>query len=497
MPDGFESEHLDPTAEIALDTVKKKAVRGIVVLTGRTFLLSTLSLIAVGFLGAFLGFEEFGIFGVVSAVVNFLVYFSDIGLAASLIQKKEKVTETDLRTTFTVQQILVVTLLVVLYFTTPFIVRFYKLSQEGVYLLYALGASFFLSSLKTIPSALLERKLDFERLVIPQIFENIVYNVLIVFLAWKGFGIMSFTYSVLARGIVGLVVMYIIKPWKPGVALSRTSLKGLLKFGVPYQVNTFLAVIKDDGLTAVLGGILGVGPMGILVWAQKWGQAPLRFFMDHVIKVTFPAFSRMQDKKDHLTRSVTRSIFFICFLVFPSVIGLLVIAPVLVRVVPRYEQWIPALIPLSLVSINTVFAAASTQLTNMFNATGKIKLTFKLMIMWTVLTWMVVPFLAIKRGVVGAASGYALVGLTSIIVIYLAKKMINFSLTESIIKPAIAAVVMGLITFAIKGVLSVSFTSVWLLIIAGMISYFSVIYILYGSSIVVDIRKGINTLLSK
>jgi len=92
--DDFETEEsLDPTAEITLETVKERAVKGVVVLTGRTFLLNAISLIATGLLTVFLSPSEFGVFWIVSAIVNFLAYFSDVGLAAALIQKKEKLSD--------------------------------------------------------------------------------------------------------------------------------------------------------------------------------------------------------------------------------------------------------------------------------------------------------------------------------------------------------------------------------------------------------------------
>jgi O-antigen/teichoic acid export membrane protein len=83
-----EEEHLNPTDEITLETVKSRAVRGVVMLTGRTFVLSFVSLLATGLMTVFLEPSQFGIFWIVSAVVNFLAYFSDVGLAAALIQKK-------------------------------------------------------------------------------------------------------------------------------------------------------------------------------------------------------------------------------------------------------------------------------------------------------------------------------------------------------------------------------------------------------------------------
>lgn len=493
----MEGEHLDPTTEISLETVKERSVRGVVVLTGRTFILQVIALVAQLFLFAYLGKYEFGVFAIVSAIINFLVYFSDIGLAAALIQKKDKPTDLDLKTTFFVQQVLVLAIIGVVVALTPFFAQKYSLDHDGTVLLYALAASLLFSSLKGIPSVLLERKLEFVKLVFPQILEQVVYNVILVLLAMKGFGLRSFTFAVIARGIVGLITIYILQPWKPGLAFSRKTLSGLFKFGVPYQINTFLATFKDDGITLILGGILGPAGVGILAFAQKIARLPLTFFMDTVTRVTFPAFSRMQDAKADLERSVTRSIFFICLLVFPSLAGISVLAPILVHVIPRYNQWIPALVPIVFVSINFVFAAATTQLTNLLNAIGKIKITFYLMIMWTVLTWASVPILAIKFSVIGASIGYSIVGASSVVAIFIAKKFVNFSLTNSIIKPAIGTIAMSLILIVVKRFLPVSVNSMILLALVGMATYAASMFSMMGLSLVADVKRSFNTLLHK
>jgi O-antigen/teichoic acid export membrane protein len=327
--------------------------------------------------------------------------------------------------------------------------------------------------------------------------EQVVYNVILVFLAMKGFGLASFTFAVLARGVIGVVAIYILQPWVPGLAFSRKTLAGLFKFGVPYQINTFLATFKDDGITLILGSILGPAGVGILSFAQKIARLPLTFFMDTVTRVTFPAFSRMQGEKADLERSVTRSIFFICLLVFPSLVGISILAPILVRVIPKYNQWIPALIPIVFISINFVFAAATTQLTNLLNAIGKIKITFYLMIMWTVLTWAFVPILAIKFGVVGASIGYSLVGASSIVAIIVSKKYVNFSITDSMMKPAIGAIVMGAVLLIMRNFLSVSIVSMEIMIAVGFVVYISSMLSMVGLSLIEDAKRSFKTIISK
>lgn len=483
--------------EIGIETIKERSVRGIVVLTGRTFLLQIIALVAQLFLFAYLGKYEFGVFAIVSAIINFLVYFSDIGLAAALIQKKESPTELDLKTTFTIQQILVFGLVILVFLLTPFLAQKYALTFDGKMLLYALSISLVLSSFKSIPSVLLERKLEFVKLVFPQILEQIVYNVVLVLMAMNGFGLTSFSVAVLIRGIVGLSAIYYLQPWKPGIAFSKETLKGLFKFGVPFQINTFLATLKDDGMTIVLGSIIGPAGIGVLSFAQKIARLPLTFFMDTVTRVTFPAFSRLQNEKDHLERSVTRSIFFICLLVFPSLMGIIVLSPILVRVVPRYEQWIPALIPIIFISINFAFASATTQLTNLLNAIGKIKITFYLMIMWTVLSWSLIPILAIKGGVIGASVGYALVGASSVIAIYIAKKYVNFSISDSMLKPLIGTIVMGLVLFLVRKFLDTSVNSMLILGLVGVLVYGSSMVSMMGATLIEDAKKSFRQIFKK
>lgn len=331
----------------------------------------------------------------------------------------------------------------------------------------------------------------------PDVLENLVYNISAVVFAWMGFGVASFAYAILIRGVVGVIAIYFLRPWTPKFGFSGASLHRLLKYGVPYQLNTFLATIKDDGMTAFLGGILGSAGIGYLGWAQKWAQTPLRLFMDNVTRVTFPAFSRMQDEKKELQQSVTRSIFFICFLVFPSIVGLILLAPILIQIIPKYSKWEPAIIPLYLLSINVLFAAATTQLTNLLNAIGKIKVTFKLMVMWTALTWIFIPYFATQYGVNGAALGYSLVGASSIVAMIVAYRYVQYSIQDGILVPFYAALGMGGAMYLLRMVLPYTLVSLAVLSLTGIIAYIGVIYLFVGKSIFIDARKSFGTLFGK
>ena len=116
----------------------------------------------------------FGIYITVLSIIALFNYFSDFGLAASLIQKKE-MTDEDIKTTFTIQQSLIVTLITIGFFATSFVRKFYNLPQEGMYLYWSLLFAFFISSLKTIPSVFLERHIKFNKVVYVQVVENTLF----------------------------------------------------------------------------------------------------------------------------------------------------------------------------------------------------------------------------------------------------------------------------------------------------------------------------------
>ncbi len=482
---------------LTLAIVKKRAISGVLALTSRNFILQGINLVSLAFFSALFAKEVFGVYYIVLAIRGFLSYFSDIGLAAALIQKKGSVTSEELKTTFLVQQLLVISLVIIGLTATPFLSSWQKITGPGVYLLWSFYIAFFLSSLKTIPSVLLERKLEFTRLIIPQILEAVVFNGLTIILALRGFGILSLAYSVLAQSLVGLITMYILQPWVPGFSFSVKSLRGLFKFGIPYQLNTFLAVVKDDGLTIFLGGLLGPAGIGLLLWAKKWGEAPLRFFMDQVIKVTFPAYARLQDNRQELESALSRSIFFISLLVFPSIVGLALVAPILLQIIERYKQWQPAILALGLFGAHAAFAAIATPLTNMLNATGRIRTTFKLMIAWVVLTWLLVPFFGARFGFNGAALGYLLVEAVSIVAIWLGYRAVHFNFFYSVAKPMLAAMIMGIFVRLATLIVPHNMLGVLILVPSGIAIYALLIFSLVGPSLAQDTRKVFNAILKR
>lgn len=463
--------------EIDIAIIKQKSISGIVALTSRTFLLQLIAFGATFLLTIFLTPAIFGIFYVVSAIISFLGYFSDIGLAAALIQKKEALTPEDITTTFTIQQVLVGAVVIISLILSSTIATFYRLDSQGLWLLRMLVVSFFLSSLKTIPSVLLERKLEFYKLVIPQIVETLGFYVVAVFLAWRGFGIVSFTWAVVIRSIAGLIAIYIISPWRISLGFSRGVAHKLLSFGIPFQLNSFLALVKDDLMTVFLGKILPFAEVGYIGWAKKWAEVPLRLIMDSVVRVTFPAFARIQQDRELLGKAIEKTLFGLALTIFPITAGLIFFVTPMLRIVPRYGKWEPAIFSFFLFALAAAVASLSVPLTNALNAIGKIKITLWLMVFWTTFTWILTVIFIKFFGFNGFAMAIMTVALTIGVVVYLVSQIAHFSFINSVAGPLFGMAIQAVCYFLLR---DLNKSVYWLAFVAfsGVILYGGVLWLL-------------------
>ncbi len=457
-------------ASLDLQEIKQKTTKNVLFLSFRNIGIQAVSTLGFFILTILLGTGEVGLFAIVAESVGILGYFSDIGLAGALIQKKEEVQKKDLQTTFVIQQILVILSLIVI----SFIFQKLKISKsygpKETLIFVSLCFSFFAASLKTIPSVLLERKLNFKLISTVDIIENVSFYLIAVIFAFLGFGAYSYAIATFIRSLLGLVIIYRFSPWPMGFSFSYDSAKSLFKYGIPYQLNSFISMAKDKLSNIFVAGLLGREGFGILSWAQKGPRIPLSF-MDAIMKVTFPTFARLQDNPQYLKKSLEKSIYFIALFVFPVSAGIALVAPSLINLIPKYTKWLPAIIPLYFYSINVAIASITSPLTNAFNAIGKITLTTKFMIMWTVLTWLLYPYLTIKYGYVGTSVATLLVGLSSVIVWRVAKKIFDINVLKITLQPLIGSLIMIILILAYQNIpLSPIFTLTGSMIV-GLLSY--------------------------
>lgn len=474
--------------EIEKEKIAATSAKGVAALASRTFILNLISLATSLVIFTVLTPRDVGIYTAVIAIQRMVSFFTDFGFGAALIQKKDRLTHEDVVTTFTLQSIVTLSIFLGAVALKENIASVFRLGDDALSLLLVLIFTIFLSSFKTVPSILLERKIHFHKLVFPQIVESALFNSILLVLVLNQFGLYSFFWAFLISGIVSIPVYYFIQPWKIGFGIDKKSLSHL-KFGLQFQLKNILATIKDDFLTVILTRFLSFAEIGYIGFAQRLAFFVFRYVVDSVTKVTFSAYSRLQEDKILLGKAIEKSLFFVSSLMFPMLTGLIIASPFIISYFPKWNKWEPAVFSLVFFGLNAMISSLSGILVNLLDSTGKVKVTLRLMVIWTALTWALTPLSIFIFGFNGVAVASFLVTFTIFYTIYLVKKEVPFSFIGSISKPLLSTLLTAIV-FYIAANLFVK--EIILLIIFGLLSgllYFVLFYLMAGRQLRSDFKK--------
>ena len=471
------------------DLIVKRSVRGIFTLISRTFFLNIISLFAFLVITSVLNASQVGIYTAVIAIQRVIAFFTDFGLGAALIQKKEELKQTDLATTFTIQAGITLAIFIVIFLSIDSISVFFKFNNSAKNLLLVLVFTIFISSFKTIPSILLERSINFGKLVFPQIIESLVFNGILVVLVLGGYGLDSFSFAFLISSLIGIPFYYLVSPWKIRIGIDKASLS-YLKFGIQFQAKNVLGTIKDDLLTSILPLFLSFTQIGYIGFAQRLAFYVFRYVVDSVTKVTFSAYSRAAHDLVFLKNAIEKSLFFVSASMFPILFGLIVIVPYLIKFYPNWNnKWEPAVFSVVFFCLNAAVSSLSGILVNVLDATGKVKITLRLMVIWTVLIWILTPILINIYGYNGVSIASFLVTTTIIYTIYLVKKIIEFKFLPSIIKPLASSLLMMIVVYILSTIFAKGFLSLIFVILGGGLVYIVSLFMLCGKELKEDLAR--------
>lgn len=469
--------------------LSRKSAKGILALASRTFILNVISFGTSLVIFTILSPRDVGIYTAVVAMQRLVSFFTDFGFGAALIQKKESVTKEDIKTTFTLQVGITLGVFILVFLSKSFIASFLKLENDAIILLLVLVFTIFLSSFKTIPSILLERKIHFHKLIFPQIVESFVFNLILLVLVVNHFGLHSFSWAFLVSSIVSIPFYYYVNPWTIGIGIYRGSLKHL-KFGLQFQLKNILATVKDDFLTVILTKFLTFTEIGYIGFAQRLAFFVFRYVVDSVTKVTFSAYARLQEDSRLLRRAIEKSLFFVAGMMFPMLTGLALVSPYLIAFFPKWHnKWEPAVLSLIFFCLNALLSSLSGILVNVLDSNGRVKATLRLMVLWTTLTWILTPIFIILFGYNGVSIASFLVTLTIVYTVHLVRKLVVFSFWGSISKPFIATTIMGIILFVMLQLFVKNMTGLVVVSFVSAIIYSGIFYMLCGEELRQDLKK--------
>jgi len=434
-------------AGIAPSTIVRKAVHSVMALGLRQGLNVGMASLGGILLARLLSPSEFGLFAVVTFLLTFLTTFGDAGLAASLVRQAHEPVEEDYQAVFTIQQVLVVSVVILFWLAAPWVASAYHLPRHDSWVFRLLSLSLLCTSFQVIPAARLERHLSFDKLAMVEVVMSFVFYSTAVGLAWKGVGALSFAIAMVARALTGAILVNRASPWRIHWRWDWERARVHLNFGVPYQGIGFLSLLTSSITPVFIGLLIGAASVGYINWAQMVSGYPVAALMV-MQRVYLPAFARLQLHKESLTQFVEQVLRATNGLAAPVAILTLVSIGPLTRFVFG-QKWLVALPLFYLLWGTNVFVPTATPLFALLNALGHSRTAFKFALLWMLGTWVLGVPLILAFGTIGFAIASLCVNATNLILYRVVQTHLRFRILPMIIPAWCFAAVMGLATFIV------------------------------------------------
>jgi O-antigen/teichoic acid export membrane protein len=412
-----------------------------VVLGIRTTVLQLVTLGGQVALARFLDPRDFGVYAILKFALTFFVFFGDVGLGGALIQKNDKPTEREISSVFSLQLLLSLGIVVLVWSCAGLVDYVWKdLPTSGPWLLRILALDLLLTALRTIPSILMERSLQFTRLAALDVALSVTFYGTAVVLSRLHWGSNALVLAVVLQGTVGAVLAFLLHPFRPRLMLDRAALAPIVKFGIPFQLTQIIGFLNGAVTPIYAGAALGVRSLGLINWAQETAYFPLKA-VELVSRVGFPLYSRLQADSRALGESFGRAVH-LCAIVTAFFVALFFSMGENVIHIVFTDKWLPAL-PLLHVYAGAISIGFYTPLMGaVLNATGRPGLLFRLSCLWVALAWAAVPLTTPRWGIQGYTYGYCLhVVAGNVMMLALTPRLVPHArIFSRLVSPAVAGV---------------------------------------------------------
>lgn len=391
--------------------LKQRTIRGAfakICSQGAGFLLRMGSLMI---LARLLDPKDFGLVGMVTAVIGVFSVFRDFGLSAAAVQRKT-VTAEQSSTLFWINFLVGVLLCMVVLALAPFVAAFYH-QQRLVGVTAALATAFLFNAAGVQHSALLEREMRFTTLSIIDVCSLMVSTGVGIGLALLGFGYWALVATTTVTPLVYTICVWWTTGWVPGRPRRHMGIRTMMRFGGTLTLNGMVMFIASNLDKILLGRFWGADALGIYGRAYQLINIPTDSLNSTAGGVAFAALSRLQGDPIRLKSYFLKGYSLVLSLTVPITFTCALFAEDLI-VVFLGPKWRGAVSVFRFLTPSTLTFAILTPLGWLLSSVGLVGRGLKMALVFGPL--MVMGYvIGLSHGPNGVALGYSSVSLLAVL----------------------------------------------------------------------------------
>ena len=367
--------------------------------------------------------EDFGLFGIALLALSMLETFSETGFNAAIIQKKGDV-KPYLDTAWTVQVIRGFLLAILLLVIAPYVAMFFG-EPGAASLVRALALVTVLRGLVNSGVLYFRKELEFHKEFIYMFSGTLtdlgvaILAALILRNAW------ALIWGLLAGQFVRIVVSYLVHPYRPRPQLRRDKARELYTFGRWIFASSILVFLLNHGDDIFLGKLLGATALGLYQMAYRLSNLPATEITHVISQVTFPAYSKLQDRLPQLRQAYLQTLQVTAFLSFPITGAIIFFAPDFTRIFLG-DQWMPMVPAMQILAVWGLSRSIAATTGPLFSGMGVPRISTWLQLIKLILMGVFIYPFTVLWGISGTAIAVAISALiVDPICIYVATKILR------------------------------------------------------------------------
>ena len=251
--------------------------------------------------------EEMGILALTGIFFAFAGQLQECGFGAALIRKQER-TDEDICTVFWFNVTMSFLLSLALFLAAPCFVWFFD--QPALLNLTRVSALLmFLNSTGSVHWTLYQARRDFKTPAIVSMCTTLVAMPFTIWAALAGWSYWAPMLQGIVTGLLGLITVWIISPWKPRFRFSPSSFKEFFRFGANLALTGILMQFYSEIRTFIIGKFYSPAQLAYFSKAQQTCSMPLNLMYGIMNPVTYPILSTLQHDHSrliHVYRQYTR-----------------------------------------------------------------------------------------------------------------------------------------------------------------------------------------------
>lgn len=299
--------------------------------------------------------DDLGLFTIAFSFIGLIAVLQEFGITRYVAGEKE-LDDDAVRTAFTVSLGISWAIAVICVGLSWPLAAFYGLPAL-LPLMLIIAASYFLVPLAIVPTALIQRRMDFRANSLIEIGVVLANSVVAIWLAWLGYGALALAWGAFAqqaaRALLALGCAGWVLPFPP----RFTGAMPILRFGGGSTMLSALAQMGARLPELLMGRLLNTEAVGL--FARAFGlAAQLRLLVSGALATVFyPAFARLRDRGEPLGHHYERVVACYCAITWPAMAGLAACSVPIITLLYG-DRWIGAARPLEWIAFAQIIMVA-------------------------------------------------------------------------------------------------------------------------------------------